>query len=141
MKHHATVQHVRERYISRREKFLNNFLRIFSRRLLYRLRTVWTVAWCFILMNILFDDEGYDDEDEGEKGDEEAERAQLLLQTGPPGHDARRLHPVPFYVVVHCYIFIYQAYNGAFLGTLYIVICTFIYLDYEKRIYIHVFMR
>ena len=36
MKHHAAVQSARERYISCREEMLNNFLRIFSRRLLYR---------------------------------------------------------------------------------------------------------
>ena len=29
MKHHAAVQSVRKRYISRREEILNNFLRIF----------------------------------------------------------------------------------------------------------------
>ena len=40
MKHHATVQTVRERYNSRREKILKKLLRISSRRLLYRLRTV-----------------------------------------------------------------------------------------------------
>ena len=40
MNHHAVVQSARERYISRREEILNNFLRIFSRRMLYRSRMV-----------------------------------------------------------------------------------------------------
>ena len=53
MKHHAPVQTVRERYNSRREKILNNILRIFSRRLLHRSRSIWTVAWCFIYVSSL----------------------------------------------------------------------------------------
>ena len=48
MKHHATVQTVRERYNSRREKNLKKLLRISSRRLMYRPRALWTAAWCFI---------------------------------------------------------------------------------------------
>ena len=40
MKHHAAVQSARERYISRREEILSNFLRIFSRRLMYRSRAL-----------------------------------------------------------------------------------------------------
>ena len=48
MKHHATVQIECERYKSCCEKILKTFLRIFSRRLLYRSRSIWTVARCFI---------------------------------------------------------------------------------------------
>ena len=48
MKHHATIQTVRERYNSRREKILKKLLRISSRRLMYRSSVLWTAAWCFI---------------------------------------------------------------------------------------------
>ena len=47
MKHHAPVQTVRERYYSRREKILRKLLRISSRQLMYRSRTLWAAAWCF----------------------------------------------------------------------------------------------
>ena len=48
MKHHAMVQHVLERYNPRRveKKYLTISKGFFSRRLLYRSRTCWTVAWC-----------------------------------------------------------------------------------------------
>ena len=40
MKHHATVQTVRDRYNNRREKIFKKLVRILSRRLLYRSPTV-----------------------------------------------------------------------------------------------------
>ena len=53
MKHHATVQTVRERYNSRREKVLKKLLRISSRRLMNHSRALWTVAWCFIYIILI----------------------------------------------------------------------------------------
>ena len=44
MKHHATLQTMRERYNSRREKIVKKILKallqVFSRRLMYRLRAL-----------------------------------------------------------------------------------------------------